>query len=106
MVDHVQVGRRYLPKLVATGALHIADWVRDDLPDLLWPGAVAALRGWAAQNGRESGAWSSPRASWTSTATATRRHHGVPERATSPVLTPRPTLLPEPRSKCRLQAYL
>jgi hypothetical protein len=27
----------YTPPLVATGTLLIADWARDDLPDLLWP---------------------------------------------------------------------
>lgn len=45
MVDHVQLGRRYLPRLVATGVLHIADWVRDDLPDLVWPVLVLSLHG-------------------------------------------------------------
>ncbi|MFI7521040.1 DUF5677 domain-containing protein [Micromonospora globbae] len=34
---HVRKGRRYLSPLAATGVLHIGDWVRDDLPDLLWP---------------------------------------------------------------------
>ena len=30
-------GRQYLSPLAATGVLEIGDWVRDDLPDLLWP---------------------------------------------------------------------
>jgi hypothetical protein len=34
-----------VPKLVATGVLHIADWVRDDLPDLVWPILVLSSRG-------------------------------------------------------------
>jgi hypothetical protein len=34
---HVRQGRRYLSPLAATGVLNIGDWVRDDLPDLLWP---------------------------------------------------------------------
>jgi hypothetical protein len=34
---HVRKGRRYLSPLAATGVLNIGDWVRDDLPDLLWP---------------------------------------------------------------------
>ncbi|MFF5215426.1 DUF5677 domain-containing protein [Micromonospora sp. NPDC000442] len=34
---HVRKGRRYLSPLAATGVLHLGDWVRDDLPDLLWP---------------------------------------------------------------------
>jgi len=34
---HVRKGRRFSSPLAATGTLHIADWVRDDLPDLLWP---------------------------------------------------------------------
>lgn len=37
LVEHVRIGRRYLPQLAATGVLHLGDWVRDDLPDLLWP---------------------------------------------------------------------
>ncbi|MFI7430159.1 DUF5677 domain-containing protein [Micromonospora sp. NPDC049836] len=48
---HVRKGRRYLSPLAATGVLHIGDWVRDDLPDLLWPvlalaelGSTGAIR--------------------------------------------------------------
>jgi hypothetical protein len=37
LADHVRQGRVYRSPLAATGALHIGDWVRDDLPDLLWP---------------------------------------------------------------------
>lgn len=44
MAGHVRQGRRHLPPLAATGALRIADWVRDDLPDLLWPALVLAHR--------------------------------------------------------------
>lgn len=44
MAGHVRQGRRYLPQLAATGVLHIADWVRDDLPDLIWPALVLAHR--------------------------------------------------------------
>lgn len=35
--DHVQRRRVFLPPIAATGALQLGDWVRDDLPDLLWP---------------------------------------------------------------------
>ena len=42
MFDHVRQGRRYVPELVATGALAVGDWVRDDLPDLIWPALVMA----------------------------------------------------------------
>ena len=42
MAGHVRQGRRYLPQLTATGLLHIGDWVRDDLPDLLWPALLFA----------------------------------------------------------------
>lgn len=45
MAGHVRQGRRHLPPLAATGILDIADWVRDDLPDLLWPALVLAYRG-------------------------------------------------------------
>jgi Family of unknown function (DUF5677) len=41
----VRNGRRYLPQLAATGVLNIGDWVRDDLPDLLWPVLVLAETG-------------------------------------------------------------
>ena len=34
---HVRKGRRYLSPLAATGVVNMGDWVRDDLPDLLWP---------------------------------------------------------------------
>ncbi|MFE2761592.1 DUF5677 domain-containing protein [Streptomyces halstedii] len=37
MAGHVQKGRTYSPPLAATGILQLGDWVRDDLPDLLWP---------------------------------------------------------------------
>jgi Family of unknown function (DUF5677) len=37
MAGHVRKGRRYLSPLAATGLLRMGDWVRDDLPDLLWP---------------------------------------------------------------------
>jgi hypothetical protein len=42
---HVREGRRYLPEFVATGVLEMQDWVRDDLPDLLWPALVLAHYG-------------------------------------------------------------
>lgn len=45
MTGHVRRGRRYLPELAATGVLHLANWVRDDLPDLLWPALLLAHRG-------------------------------------------------------------
>lgn len=35
--DHVRKGRVYSTPLVASGVLEIGDWVRDDMPDLLWP---------------------------------------------------------------------
>lgn len=44
MVGHVRQGRRYLPHLAATGVLHIDDWVRDDLPDLIWPALLLTHR--------------------------------------------------------------
>ena len=46
MAGHVREGRRrYVPELAATGVLHLADWVRDDLPDLLWPALLLAHSG-------------------------------------------------------------
>ena len=37
LAGHVKKGRTYRSPLAATGVLRIEDWVRDDLPDLLWP---------------------------------------------------------------------
>jgi hypothetical protein len=45
MAGHVRVGRRYMPQLAAAGVLHLGDWIRDDLPDLLWPALLLAHRG-------------------------------------------------------------
>lgn len=38
-------GRTFTPPLAATGLLNVADWVRDDLPDLLWPVLVLSELG-------------------------------------------------------------
>lgn len=45
MAGHVREKRRFLPPLAATGRLVIADWVRDDLPDLIWPALVLRTLG-------------------------------------------------------------
>jgi hypothetical protein len=37
LAGHVRKGRVFRPPLAATGLLQISDWVREDLPDLLWP---------------------------------------------------------------------
>lgn len=37
LAGHVRKGRVYRSPLAATGVLHIGDWIREDLPDLLWP---------------------------------------------------------------------
>jgi len=37
LAGHVRKGRVYRSPLAATGVLHAGDWVRDDLPDMLWP---------------------------------------------------------------------
>lgn len=38
LAGHVRQGRRrFVPPIAATGVLRMGDWVRDDLPDLLWP---------------------------------------------------------------------
>lgn len=43
--DHVRKGRAFKSPLAAIGVLEIGDWVRDDLPDLIWPALVLADRG-------------------------------------------------------------
>lgn len=47
LAGHVRRGRTYRSPLAATGVLEIADWVRDDLPDLLWPVLVLSELGTA-----------------------------------------------------------
>lgn len=37
LAGHVRRGRTFRSPLAATGVLRVGDWVRDDLPDLLWP---------------------------------------------------------------------
>jgi hypothetical protein len=47
LADHTRKGRTYRPPLAATGLLDVGDWVRDDLPDLLWPVLVLSEIGTA-----------------------------------------------------------
>lgn len=48
LAGHVRKGRVYKSPLAATGLLHVGNWVRDDLPDLLWPLLVLSDLGTAA----------------------------------------------------------
>jgi hypothetical protein len=45
LAGHVRKGRLFSSPLAATGVLQIGDWVRDDLPDLLWPVLVLSELG-------------------------------------------------------------
>lgn len=45
MAGHVKKGRVYKSPLAATGVLSVENWIKDDLPDLLWPALVLAERG-------------------------------------------------------------
>ena len=45
MAGHVRHRRVFTPPLAATGVLHMGDWFKDDLPDLLWPALVLAEQG-------------------------------------------------------------
>ena len=45
MAGHVRKSRVYKPPLVATERLIIGNWVKDDLPDLLWPVLASAEQG-------------------------------------------------------------
>ncbi len=45
LAGHVRKGRVYKSPLAATGVLSITNWLKDDLPDLLWPALVLAERG-------------------------------------------------------------
>ncbi|MCU1395281.1 MAG: hypothetical protein JWM34_3709 [Ilumatobacteraceae bacterium] len=42
---HLREGRIYRPPLLAYENLRASDWVRDDLPDLLWPAVVGSMFG-------------------------------------------------------------
>lgn len=55
LAGHVRTGRTYSPPLSATGVFALADWVRDDLPDLLWPTLVLSELGTA--SGRRFVSW-------------------------------------------------
>jgi hypothetical protein len=55
LAGHVRKGRVYRSPLAATGVLFAADWVRDDLPDLLWP--VLALSELGTAGGRRFVRW-------------------------------------------------
>lgn len=45
MAGHVKKGRVYKSPLVASGVLGIENWIKDDLPDLLWPALVLSELG-------------------------------------------------------------
>ncbi len=45
MAGHVRDKRRFLPPIAATGRLVVGDWVRDDLPDLIWPALALRVLG-------------------------------------------------------------
>jgi hypothetical protein len=47
LAGHVRKGRIYRSALAATGVLQVGDWVRDDLPDLLWPVLILSELGTA-----------------------------------------------------------
>lgn len=45
LAGHVRKGRIFQSPIAASGVLNLADWVRDDLPDLLWPALYLAHEG-------------------------------------------------------------
>ncbi|MGW0177318.1 DUF5677 domain-containing protein [Rhodococcus sp. NPDC003322] len=45
LAGHVRRGRVYKSPLAATGGLSVANWLKDDLPDLIWPALVLAELG-------------------------------------------------------------
>ncbi|OLT78114.1 Uncharacterised protein [Mycolicibacterium phlei] len=45
LAGHVKRGKVFTSPLAATGVLNVASWVRDDLPDLLWPVLVLSELG-------------------------------------------------------------
>lgn len=45
LAGHVRKGRVYKSPLAATGVLSVANWLKDDLPDLIWPALVLAELG-------------------------------------------------------------
>lgn len=45
LAGHYRQGRRFTPPIMAMPGSMANEWVRDDLPDLLWPLCLAALHG-------------------------------------------------------------
>ncbi|WP_235214554.1 DUF5677 domain-containing protein [Rhodococcus opacus] len=45
LAGHMRRGRVYKSPLAATGVLSVANWLKDDLPDLLWPALVLVESG-------------------------------------------------------------
>ena len=45
LAGHYRHGRRFTPPIMAMAGSMANEWVRDDLPDLLWPLCLAALYG-------------------------------------------------------------
>lgn len=45
MAGHLREGRRFLSTVAALDVMEVTDWVRDDLPDLIWPLLVLAETG-------------------------------------------------------------
>lgn len=45
LAGHYRQGRRFTPPIMAMAGSMANEWVRDDLPDLLWPLCLAALHG-------------------------------------------------------------
>lgn len=45
MAGHIRKGRIYTPPLAASGVLHVENWVKEDLPDFLWPAIILSKYG-------------------------------------------------------------
>lgn len=45
LAGHFKVGRKYVPPLLSYEQMVPSEWVRDDLPDLLWPLLLAVVEG-------------------------------------------------------------
>jgi len=45
LAGHYREGRRFMPRIMAMPGSMSNEWVRDDLPDLLWPLCLVALHG-------------------------------------------------------------
>ena len=46
LAGHYQIGRRFVPEIIAKVDPEFSDWIKTDLPDLLWPMILVHIHGY------------------------------------------------------------